>query len=130
METKEDIIAVGLLEKAIAPEIYSGEELAQYLSDIERDVRFACEAGEEYYLVCSGGVSGFFSLYNEGTTVTVNKVGILPEMRRKGLFRRCLDFILSTYDPQMIKIRAAGNCPAFDALGFCLRDGYYEKRFD
>ena len=129
VETKEDIMAVGELERALACCAYSGYELDKYLEHIERDVRYESEAGEEYYLICSGGPVGFFALRNGGSTVTVDKIALLPAARGRGLFRRTIDFIYDTYFPDMIKIRAASPCHAALALGFTLCGDYYEKRF-
>ena len=79
METKEDIMALAELERAIAPEVM-GDKAAEYLENIERDVRFDSEAGAEYYLVYSGGAAGFFSLNNDRRTARAAQAGHLhPE---------------------------------------------------
>lgn len=130
METKEDILAVAGLERAVAPEIM-GEAAEAYLLNIERDVRYDSEAGAEYYLVYSGGVAGFFVLHNEGLTVTVDKIGVLPERRKQGLFTRSVNFIKETYDPTLLRIAAHGESrPALAAAGFLRVGDYYEKRYE
>lgn len=130
METKEEILAVAELERIIAPEVMGGGADV-YLENIEHDVRYDSEAGAEYYLLYSGGPSGFFALHNEGLTVTVDKIGVLSERRRQGLFTRCVDFIRQTYDPTLLRIAACGaDRPALEAAGFQRSGDYYEKRYE
>ncbi len=128
METKEEILAVAEMERVIAPEVMS--DAAEYLETIERDVRYDSEAGAEYYLIYNGGAAGFFALKNEGLTVTVDKIGILPERRRQGLFKRSVSFIRETYDPTLLRIAAYGDHPAIEAYGFKRAGDYYEMRFE
>lgn len=130
METKEEIMALSEIERRVAPEVM-GDAAQDYLSAIEHDVRMDSEAGAEYYLVFSGGPAGFFSLKNEGLTVTVEKIGVLPERRRQGIFRRSIDFIRATYDPTLLRISAHGaDRPALAAYGFERVGDYYEKRYE
>lgn len=130
METKEEIMALAEMERFIAPEIM-GEAAEEYLLNIEHDIRMDSEAGAEYYLVYSGGAVGFFSLHNEGLTVTVDKIGVHPKRRRQGLFTRSMDFIRETYDPTLLRIAAHGaRRPALEAAGFERVGDYYEKRYE
>lgn len=130
METKEDILALSDIERAIAPEIM-GEAAEEYLLNIEHNVRYDSEAGAEYYLVYSGGAVGFFALHNEGLTVTVDKVGVIAPRRRQGVLRRIIAFIRQTYDPTLLRVTSHGReCPALERLGFALSGDYYEMRYE
>ena len=129
METKEDIMATAEIERTVAPEVMDHPE--EYLSQIEHTVRMDSEAGAEYYLVYSGGAAGFFALHNEGLTVKVDKVAVLPAKRRKGVLKRILAFIRQTYDPTLLLINAHGKtCPPLEALGFTLQGDCYEMRYE
>ena len=129
IETKEDIIAAAEIERRVAPELFSGQQLRDYLADLERKIRRDAENGTEYYLIYSSGRAGLFALINHGGRVELTKAEILPEYRRRGLFRRTLFLIEQTYDPQVIEVRAwGGDHPALHALGFTLVDQSYRKR--
>ena len=130
METKEDILALSEIERAVAPEVM-GDKAEEYLFNIEHTVRYDSEAGAEYYLVYSGGAVGFFALHNEGLTVTVDKVGVLASRRRQGVLTRVVNFIRQTYDPTLLCFASHGAvCPALEKLGFTLSGDYYEMRYE
>ncbi len=130
METKEDILALADIERAIAPEVMC-DKAEEYLRDIEHNVRYDSEAGAEYYLVYSGGAVAFFALHNEGLTVTVDKIGVLAAHRRRGVLRRSLSFIRETYDPTLLRVAShGGKRPALERLGFTLSGDYYEMRYE
>ena len=113
METKEDIMATAEIERTVAPEVMDHPE--EYLSQIEHTVRMDSEAGAEYYLVYSGGAAGFFALHNEGLTVKVDKVAVLPAKRRKGVLKRILAFIRRP-NP-FVNQRPRQNLPPFGGTG-------------
>lgn len=130
METKEDILALACLERECAPEFF-GDGAEQYLTDIEHTVRMESEAGVEYYLIYSGGPAAFFALVNEGPTVTLTKLAVAPECRRRGIARRAVAFIRDTYDPTLLRIYTHGAAvDALSALGFERAGEYYEKRYE
>ena len=130
LETKEDIVTVGLLARKVASSVLIDGALTEYLDHIEQKIRQNMENDVEYYIIYSQGPVGWAALINQGDWLKITEIGILPSHRRKGLFKRFLTFAAETYDPPLIKIDSWGQpLPALEALGFAKNETDYEKRF-